>query len=449
MGLFDKFLNRGSNATTEKGIYHLPISGGTLNDGGILNWWQAGRNIDQFDSPTAIVHACVDAYAQTMASLYGDHYQYDDQDTKRRIKSSALSRCLHQPNDYQTRSDFILNLVKAILMDGNAYVLGQRNARGEFVALHLMPSKSTQPYIEPETKAIFYGVGENPMLGDFDVMVPSREIMHIRLHTPAHPLIGVSPITNAASSIAANAAITNHQAAFFNNMSRPSGVLSTDMKLNADQMIQLRNAWEHQSKNMNSGGIPILGSGIKWEPMSIDSQDSQLIQAFQMSIEDVARAFRVPLPLVGDYRNSTYNNVEQLISAWLATGLGFLLEHIETSFDKFFGLPRGQFTEFDVDSLLRTDFQTRIDGYTRAIQQGLMTPNEARAKMGGLPSVDNGDVVYAQAQMQPLGYEPPEPEPVAEPVEALPEAETEEDAEAEQDEAEKNVVVYLKGLING
>ena len=125
------------------------------------------------------------------------------------------------------------------------------------------------------------------------------------------------------------------------------------------------------------------------------------------------------------------------------------MEHIETSFDKFFGLPRGQFTEFDVDSLLRTDFQTRIDGYTRAIQQGLMTPNEARAKMGGLPSVDNGDVVYAQAQMQPLGYEPPEPEPVAEPVEALPEAEAEEGAEAEQDEAEKNVVVYLKGLING
>ena len=78
-----------------------------------------------------------------------------------------------------------------------------------------------------------------------------------------------------------------------------------------------------------------------------------------------------------------------------------------------------------------------------------MTPNEARAKMGGLPSVDNGDVVYAQAQMQPLGYEPPEPEPVAETVEALPEAEAEEDAEAEQDEAEKNVVVYLKGLING
>lgn len=448
MGIFDKFLNRKENGDNEKGIYNLPITGGTLNDGGIWNWWQAGRNVDQFDSPTAIVHACVDAYAQTMASLYAEHYKYDEGDAKKRVKSSALSRCLHQPNDYQTRSDFILNLVKSVLMDGNAYVLGQRNNRGEFESLHLMPSKGTQPYIEPESKAVFYGVGSNPFVGDFDVMIPARDIMHIRLHTPAHPLVGVSPVTNAASSIAANAAITNHQAAFFNNMSRPSGVLSTEMKLNADQMKQLRLAWEAQSKTMNSGGIPILGSGIKWEPMSIDSQDSQLIQAFQMSIEDVARAFRVPLPLVGDYRNSTYNNVEQLISAWLATGLGFLLEHIETSFDKFFALPRGQFTEFDVDSLLRTDFQTRIDGYTRAIQQGLMTPNEARAKMGGLPSVDKGDVVYAQAQMQPLGFEP-EPEPAPEP-EAAPEAlEAPESELLEDQNDEEKVIVYLKGLING
>ena len=112
MGLFDRFLNRNEKQNQEKGVHHLPHTGGILNDGGILNWWQAGRNIDHYDSPTAIVHACVDAYAQTMASLYAEHFTYDDKDTKKRIKNSALSRCLHQPNDYQTRSDFILNLVK-------------------------------------------------------------------------------------------------------------------------------------------------------------------------------------------------------------------------------------------------------------------------------------------------------------------------------------------------
>ena len=452
MGIFDKFLGKQSSSAKEKGIYNLPVTGGMLDDGGILNWWQTGRNVEGYEGPTAIVHACVDAYAQTMASLYGDHYRYAEDGSKERVKNSALSRCLHQPNDYQTRSDFVLNLVKSILMDGNAYVLGQRNNRGEINSLHLLPSRGTEPYLEPETKEVFYAIGNNPFLGDVDVMIPSRDIMHIRLHTPAHPLIGVSPISNAASSIAANSAITNHQAAFFNNMSRPSGTLTTDMKLSGEQMRQLRNAWQDQSKQMNSGGIPILGSGIKWEPMSISSQDSQLIQAFQMTVEDVARAFRVPLPLVGDYRHSTYNNVEQLVSSWLATGLGFLLEHIEVCIDKFFQLPREQFTEFDVESLLRTDFSTRVDGYTKAIQQGLMTPNEARAKMGGLPSVEKGDVVYAQAQMRPLGEEAavvipeaPAPEPVAE----IEQTEPEPEAAVDSDEERNTSVYYLKGLLNG
>ena len=438
-----KLLDRLLGKTEEKGIYNLPVTGGVLNDGpGLWNWWQTGRNISYNNSETSIVHACVDAYAQTIASLYGDHYKYDDEGSKARIKAGALSRLLHQPNEYQTRSDFMLNLVKSLLMTGNAYVVGYRNNRGEFDSLHLLPVASTSPYIEPESKAVFYALGENPMLGQIDHLIPARDVMHIRLHTPRHPLIGVSPIHNAAASIAANGAITAHQATFFNNMSRPSGVLSTDMKLNAEQMTQLRSAWEAQSSGMNSGHVPILGGGIKWEPMSLNSQDAQLVQAFHMTVEDVARAFRVPLPLVGDYRAATYNNVEQLIASWLSTGLGFVLEHIELSFDKFFGLPRTQFTEFDVDALLRTDFSTRVDGYTKAIQQGLMTPNEARAKMGGLPAVDKGDVVYAQAQMQPLGYEPPEPAVPTETPESV------EEPEADPEEAKSDNVLYLKGLLN-
>jgi HK97 family phage portal protein len=334
----------------------------------------------------------------------------------------------------------MLNLVKDLLLNGNAYVVGIRNHRNEFSSLHLINARSTSPYIEPDSKEVFYACGQNPFLGDLDALIPSRDVMHIRLHTPRHPLIGVSPIEHAATSIAANAAITGHQAAFFNNMSRPSGVLSTDMKLTADQMVQLRTAWEAQSTNMNSGRIPILGSGITWEPMSISSQDAQLVQAFQMTVEDVARSFRVPLPLVGDYRHATYNNVEQLISSWLSTGLGFVLEHIELSFDKFFGLPRGQFTEFDVDALLRTDFAGRVDGLTKGIQQGLFTPNEARAKMGGLPAVPDGDIVYAQQQMKPLGYEEPQPEPT--PIPQI--EEPEQDPEA----AKGAAIFYLKGMMN-
>ena len=405
-----------------------------------VGWWQQGLNAPGGNAGTSIVHACVDSYAQTIASVPGYHYRYNpDTGTKTRITTSALSRALVRPNDYQTRSDFFLNMVKELLMHGNAYIVATRNDRGEIAQMHQLPSRTTQPYIEPESRSIFYAAGDNPLFespSDLKALIPARDICHIRLHTPRNPLVGVSPITNAAYSIASNASISRHQNAFFENMSRPSGVLSTDMKLTKDQMKQLREAWNEQSRDINTGGIPILGNNIKWNPMSLSNQDSQIVEAFQMTVEDIARAFRVPLPLVNALENATYNNVEQLISHWLSGGLGFMVDHVENALDKFYKLPTSERVELDIDTLLRTDFMTRVDGYTKAIQNALMTPNEARSRFGGLPEVENGEKPIVQQQMVQLGWtenqaanEPaPPPTPEAPPVD---------------EEAERGAAVYF------
>ena len=79
---------------------------------------------------------------------------------------------------------------------------------------------------------------------------------------------------------------------------------------------------------------------------------------------------------------------------------------------RLFDLPFTQKIDFDVTGLLRADFQTRIDGLTKAVQGGLYTPNEARAREG-LHPIAKGDVVYMQAQMEEIGFQP---EPVVQPV---------------------------------
>jgi HK97 family phage portal protein len=196
----------------------------------------------------------------------------------------------------------------------------------------------------------------------------------------------------------------------------------------------LRDAWKAQAQGLNSGGVPILSNGLKWQGLSINSQDAQLVAAFNMTVEDVARAFRVPLPIVGAYQHSTYNNVEQLISLWMATGLGFVLEHLEQSFDAMFELPANEFCEFDTDTLLRTDFAGRIEALTKGISGGLYAPNEARAKEG-LKSVAFGDEPRVQAQVVPLsqvGAVPATPPPSATPADSAP---VEEDDDAESAKA--------------
>ena len=48
--------------------------------------------------------------------------------------------------------------------------------------------------------------------------------------------------------MAANVAITTQQAAFFSQMARPSGVLSTEATLTRPQIDMLRAAWEAQAR---------------------------------------------------------------------------------------------------------------------------------------------------------------------------------------------------------
>jgi len=134
-----------------------------------------------------------------------------------------------------------------------------------------------------------------------------------------------------------------------------------------------------------------------------------------LSIEDIARVCNVPLPVIGDLSHATLTNVEALISFWLSTGLGSLLELIEREFDRLFGFDGvTEYSDLDVTALLRTELAQRIDALTKGIQGGLYTPNEARAREG-LHPVKDGDVPYVQQQMVALGTKPPAPPPPAPP----------------------------------
>lgn len=376
------------------------------------------------------VFSCANVNAQTCATVPVYHKRLLENNGQEIIVTSALSRILRNPNEYQTRSDFIMNLVFALMFHGNAYAYAVRNARQEVESMHLLPPRNTLPYVDAQTKEVFYALGDNPMVdSQYSYLVPARDVLHVRLYCPKHPLVAVSPISYAGLAIMVNTAIGANQAAFFNNMSRPSGILSTEQTLTAQQMADLRAAFEAKSKNAAAGGVPILGWGIKWLPMTITSEDAQLIEAYRLSIEDIARVFRVPLALVGEMTKATYSNTEQLISSWLATGLGFLLEHIESSFAKFFKLPAGEIVDFDVSVLLRTEFLARVDGLTKAISGGLMSPNEARAREG-LPAVEYGSEPRLQAQVVPLSQVGATPVPSATAAPAAPvEVEEPEDPE--------------------
>jgi HK97 family phage portal protein len=418
------------------GPYNLPVTGGWLPDGASLNWWQAGHNPVYQNSPSSMVSGCVSAYAQTVAQLPAEVWRATGNGGRVRIYNVAAARTLSKPNWYQTSSDLILGLVDQLYRTGNAYLLGIRNARFEVESVHQFDSLVSYPRLASNGELFFSLYGNSiieQILEPGDLIVPARDVCHLKLRTVRQrypmPLVGESPIVDAYGSLGLASAITNQQTAFFNNSARPSGVLSTDLILDKDQVQALRDRWNEQSRGMAAGGTPILTSGLKVSPWGVGGKDSELAEIMKLTNEQIALCFRVPLQIlgIGGPGTQTYASAEMLYRSWRSSGLGFCLNHVEEALNTFFGLSGYPdcFIAFNTDELLRSDAKSRMEALSAGVTSGIVSPNEAR-NSEGFDSVEYGDEPRMQAQCVPLSASaaiptaPASPAMPAAPVKLLP-----------------------------
>jgi HK97 family phage portal protein len=417
VGLFSRIFGGAKKATEGEyrpGPYMLSDGWLSATAGRLINWWQSGYSLNPYGQGGAMVEACVSAYAQTVAMCPGGHWRKTADGGRELVTNSALSRILKRPNDYESMSDFLLNLTDRLYRQGEAYAIAIRNERNEITELHRM--LNGYPYIGTDG-SIFYSLGGNEIVEkrfDLSLPIPARDVLHVRLKSTRHPLKGESPILAVALDQALSGAAMNQQVAFYLNQARPSFMLETDQQLTKEQTDALRQRWNEQTTGENAGGTPILTWGLKAKPVGISANDSKLADMLKLTDQNVALAFRMPLQILG-IGGTPFASTEALMSAWKSTGLGFALNHIEEAFGLLFrlkGMP-DEYLEFDTDALLRSSFKEMIDALTAGTHR-VMTINEARARIG-LPKVDGGDEVRVQQQDVPLSYgenlQPPSPAP--------------------------------------
>lgn len=396
---------RSTEGAYRPGPYLLSDGWLSATAGKYWNWWQLGYSPQQYGESSAMVEACVSAYSQTVAMCPGDHWRKLPNGGRERVAGSALSRIMRRPNDYQSISDFLLNLTRSLYVRGEAFALAVRNDRGEIAELHLMRDGMA---MVAEDGSIFYSLSGNEIVDRrFSLYaVPARDVLHVRLHTPRHPLKGVSPILSTTLDLAMSGAALNQQVAFYLNQARPSFMLETDEKLTKEQSRDLRASWDEQTKGENAGGTPILAWGLKAKPVTSTANDGQLAEMLKMTEQNVALAFRIPLQILG-IGGTPFASTEALMASWKASGLGFALNHIEEAFGLLFRL-KGQpdeYLELDTRALLRSAYKDRIEALARGVISGIYSPDEARAEED-LPAVPGGHGAEPRVQQQvvPLSY---------------------------------------------
>jgi HK97 family phage portal protein len=277
-------------------------------------------------------------------------------------------------------------------------------------------------------------------------VVPASEVIHDRCVTLWHPLVGVSPIYACGASATQGNRIQGNSAQFFENMSRPSGMLTAPGTIDEITAARLKADWEQNYSGLNIGRLAILGDGLKYEPMTIPAQEAQLIDQLKWTVEDVARAFGMPLYKIGAGPMPTNNNVAALNQQYYSDCLQTHIEAIELCLKEGLNLPTGYGIEFDLDGLLRMDPSAQMEMLAKGTESGIFAPNESRLKLNKPPK-KGGDSIYLQQQyfsLEALAKRDSQPDPfgTAKPAEPAPPA-----LPAPDQEAEKQMRLVIKGVM--
>jgi HK97 family phage portal protein len=352
---------------------------------------------------------------------------------------------LSRPNRFQTHNQFFEQWLISKLIDGNTYALKQRDARGFVEALYILDPQRVRPLVAPDGE-VFYQIGADNLAGveEDRLIVPASEVMHDRHTCLWHPLVGVGPIYACGASATQGNRIQRNSAAFFENMSRPSGHLTAPGQIPDATAQRIKAEFERGFSGANLGKLFVSGDGLKFEPFTIPASDAQLIEQQRWTVEDVARAFGVPLYKIGAGNLPTFNNVGALNLEYYQQTLQPHIEGIESLMDEGLGLGAGLGVEFDLEGLLRMDPKTRAETDQIRVSAGVLKPDEARRREN-LPPVPGGDTPYLQQQnysLAALAKRDASDDPFGKGVAAEPA--NDEDAGAEEKEAMRSLILRLR-----
>ena len=355
------------------------------------------------------VYSCVRILSEAVAGLPLHLYQYTDKSSKEKAVDNLLYFLLHdEPNTEMTSFVFRETLMTHLLLWGNAYSQIIRNGKGEVVGLYpLMPDRMTVNRNEKGQLYYEYMVSSDDAktLKDGTVRLSPYDVLHIP-GLGFDGLVGYSPIAMAKNAIGLAIAAEEYGSKFYANGATPSGILEYPGTVKEPDKV--RESWNAGfGGSSNAHKIAVLEEGMKYTPISISPNEAQFLETRKFQINEIARIFRVPPHMVGDLEKSSFSNIEQQSLEFVKYTLEPWLVRWEQAMQRSL-IPQDDkseyFIKFNVDGLLRGDYQSRMQGYATARQNGWMSANDIREleNLDRIPAEDGGDLYLINGNMMPL-----------------------------------------------
>lgn len=377
MRLFKRLLARERKSLSSDSVFAALLGSAASTPAG-------GRVSPETAMRVPAVRGCVAAIAETVAGLPLLLLRRLPDGGKERAADHPLFPLLHDaPSDLASAYEFRRELQADLLLHGKAFAHIGR-AGGTIVELIRL---------DPRLVAIDRAADGEPSYRVTDPQGGQRaysreEILHME------SLGGLSQVMLAREAIGLALILEEHGSRLFSAGAKPGGVLESDKQLSGPVIERLKVSFEGGfAGSTNSGRTAILEDGLKFKPLTLTSTDAQYLELRKFQNAEIARAFRVPLHKIGELDRATFSNIEHQSIEFVTDCIMPCLKLWEGSIRRSLLTEeeRGEyFAEFLVDDLVRGDIKSRYEAYSQAILNGVLSPNEVRAREN-LPPYDGGD----------------------------------------------------------
>jgi len=345
----------------------------TMTESGVLVNGDSAFNITAFFSAVSLI-------SDTISTLPVDAFiRFDGERRPFRPKPVWID----QPDVDMTRQAHYGQLVTSLLVFGNSYTRVFRDNNGEIVNLVVLDPNTVEVTRSAIGRKIFKVEGEKQPL-------TSDEIVHIVDLAMPGSLVGLSRVDKLKESLGIAFALQAFAGRFFSNGLSADVIIEAPPSMTNSQAKDLIDGFNNRHRGFRKAHkAGILTGGAVAKNLSLDPEKSQVLESRRFVVEEIARAFNIPLHMLGVPGTNTYSSVEQNGLQFISHTLRPILEKIEWAYSRLIQTDTA-FIKFNFNALLRGDLQSRATAYSILTQAGIFSVNQALA-FEDLPAVEGGN----------------------------------------------------------
>ena len=369
-----------------------PLSAyGNLHWGGPSQWWhRAGaEQYAQLYATQPNVRIVIDFLARNIAQLGVHAFRRVADNDRERLAYHDVVRWLAKPNPGTTQYRLIESLMIDIGIYFNAFWFKLRDGNGDLAGLVRLPpaTVTVEGWLIPSAFVWTWPDGTSYRLDP-------RDVCFFGNYDPHDPVSGLSPLETLRQLLAEEGAATDYRESFWQNAARLEGVIERPInapRWTKEQKAEFRTQWQSRFAGAaNAGQTAVLDDGMTFKEASYSARDSEFTASRKLSREECARAYHMPLPMVGLLDHATFSNIKEQHKQLYQDALGPWLTYLVDEFERQLLIEstdqEGVYFEFNIAEKLKGSFEEQAAALQTLCGRPVMTANEGRARLN-LPSM--------------------------------------------------------------